>query len=94
MYQMTIMIMLDPKTIASTFTIEDIETQISKYMVMLDEAAEIKSYELADTQSSQKVASQDMDKIAAILNNWLYGFFYIRTSKGPLITSVFLLLRY
>ena len=62
---------LDPANIAKNFTLAEIEEKITKYTTIIDDAAEMKSYDLSDTQSRQKVESHNIDKLTDILNSWL-----------------------
>jgi len=62
---------LDPVTIARINTLEQIEVKIQKYSDALDAAAEMKSYDLSDMQSKQKVESQDINSLMKLLSVYL-----------------------
>ncbi|MEN6475833.1 MAG: hypothetical protein ABFD81_17595 [Syntrophaceae bacterium] len=63
--------MLDPQLIADTMTLAAIDAQIVLYQAALDDAVEVGSYDLSDTQSRQKVESQDPQKVAALLQAYM-----------------------
>lgn len=62
---------LDPSAIANCYTLEQIENKITEYQEYLDKAAATKEYDLDTTQGRQKVKTEDVDKIANLLNSYL-----------------------
>ncbi|PKL40767.1 MAG: hypothetical protein CVV44_03935 [Spirochaetae bacterium HGW-Spirochaetae-1] len=61
---------LNPSALAKAHTLEEIDEKIAKYTAMVENATEIKLYDLSDSQTRQRVESQDADKAADILNSW------------------------
>ena len=62
---------LDPVAIANCNTLDQINDKITKYEAFLENASDTKEYDLDTTQGRQKVKTEDVDKIADVLNSYL-----------------------